>query len=343
MQTKETPFINKVLSSIKDFEKYPEMASKQFTIVLKYLIKLVAIFTLVVAIISIYDISKNIKNGIEYIENEITDLKFSDNKLEVYPKEVIKIENSNIVDLIIINTNDISDEETQSYINDIERNDTGVIFLKDRIIVNLGTGTVTNSYEKIANIYHIGNLNKQTIVNYFTGTNLIMIYIGIFIMTYIYLFIAYFTSILIDSIILGTLGYITSLLLRLRIKFVAMIKIAIHSLTLPIILNLVSIILQTLFNFEIKYFEIMYITVAYIYIITAILMIKSDLIKRGQELAKIIEEEQKVREELEKEMEEKKQEEKRKKEDEDEKKKNKKDKKSDKEGNLEGEPQGGNA
>lgn len=343
MQTKETPFISKVLSSIKDFEKYPEMASKQFTIVLKYLIKLVAIFTLVVAIISTYDISKNIKNGIEYIENEITDLKFSDNKLEVYPKEVIKIENSNIVDLIIINTNDISNEEAQNYINDIEKNDTGVIFLKDRIIVNLGTGTVINSYEKIANIYHIGNLNKQTIVNYFTGTNLIMIYIGIFIMTYIYLFIAYFTSILIDSIILGTLGYITSLLLRLRIKFVAMIKIAIHSLTLPIILNLVSIILQTLFNFEIKYFEIMYITVAYIYIITAILMIKSDLIKRGQELAKIIEEEQKVREELEKEMEEKKQEEKRKKEDEDEKKKNKKDKKSDKEGNLGGEPQGGNA
>ena len=86
----------------------------------------------------------------------------------------------------------------------------------------------------------------------------------------------------------------------------------------------------------------MYIGVAYIYIVTAILMIKSDLIKRGQELTKIIEEEKRVKAELERQKQEEKQkEEQRKRED-----KEKEDKKSEeKEENKEvgAEPQGENA
>ena len=162
-------------------------------------------------------------------------------------------------------------------------------------------------------------------------------------MSFIYLFIAYLSSTILDALILGTIGYITALILKLRLKFVAMIKIAIRALTLPIILNLIYIVTQTLFGFEIKYFEVMYITVTYIYIIAAILMIKSDLIKRGQELAQIVEEEQKIKEELKKKEEEEKQkqeEEQRKKE---QKKKEKKDKdkkqNNDEEDNLGAEPQ----
>ena len=83
----------------------------------------------------------------------------------------------------------------------------------------------------------------------------------------------------------------------------------------------------------------MYIGVTYIYIIAAILMIKSDLIKRGQELTKIIEEEKRVKAQLERKREEDKQEEQRKKED-----KEKKDKKSEEENKEVGvEPQGENA
>ena len=340
MQTKETSFIRKLISSIKDFEEYPHMASKPFNIVINYLVKLILIFTLIVTIISVFELSKDIQNGIKYFETQIPELTFKDNELKVDSEEKIRIEANNIVDLIIINTNDIKEEEIDNYIKDISNYNKGVIILKDGIILNVGQGTMQYSYSKLAEAYNIGNMTKQDILNYFTGTNLVMLYISIFVISFIWLFIAYITSTLVDSLILGILGYITSLLLRLRIKFVAMFKIAMHSLTLPIILNLCYIIIQTLFNFKIKYFEVMYVAVAYIYIITAILMIKSDLIKRGQELTKIIEEEKKIREQLEKEKQEQKEEEERKKREEKEKKK---EKKSDKKDNLEGEPQGENA
>ncbi len=348
MQTKENSFIKKFISSIKDFEKYPEMATKSFGQVCKYLITLIAIFTLLVTALSVYNISKDFNSGIEYFKNEIPNLSFSDNKLNVESEQAINIENkSNILQIIIIDTNDISNEKIDNYTLELEKHDTGVVLLSDKLILNLGNGTLTYTYEKLAETYNIGNMTKDSIISYLSGSNIIMIYVGIFVMSFIYLYIAYLISTLLDALILGTIGYITSLLLRIRIKYIAMLKISIHALTLPVILNLLYIIVQTLFSFEIKYFEIMYIAVAYIYIVAAILMIKSDIIKRGQELTKILEEQERVKQQLEREKEEKEQkeeEERRKRQDEKkEKKEKKKEEKSDKEGNLGTEPQGENA
>lgn len=342
MQTKEDSFIKKIISSIKDFEKYPEMAIKPFSKVLSYLIKLMLIFTFVVTVISVYKVSININNGLEYFKNEIPNIEFVNNKLRVDSKEKIVINPNTILDSIIIDTNELTEEQIQSYKEEANRYSASAIILKDKVIINTGAGIIQYEYEKIANIYNLGNMTKQEIINYFTGTNLSMLYVGIFIISFIWLFIAYLISVLLDSLIFGIIGYVTALILRLQIKFVAMIKLAIHALTLPIILNLLYIIVQALFNFEIKYFDVMYIGVAYIYIVTAILMIKSDLIKRGQELTKIIEEEKRVKAELERQKQEEKQkEEQRKRED-----KEKEDKKSEeKEENKEvgAEPQGENA
>lgn len=165
--------------------------------------------------------------------------------------------------------------------------------------------------------------------------------IGMFIMVFIYMFLIYITSIWLDIVLPGAFGYITALFMRLRLRFSAMCKIAIHSLTLPILLNAIAILIETFANFKIQYFEIMYMGIAYIYIITAILMIKSDVIKNQKELAKIIEEQAKVREELERKKEEEekqKEEQKREKEKEKQRKKEKKEEK-----NLGEEPQGENA
>ncbi len=345
MQTKENTFIKKLISSIKDFEKYPEMAVESFRNVCKYIVMLIAIFTLIVTALSVYDVSKDINSGIEYFKNEIPNLSFSNNRLTVETTEPIKITNiPNVFDMLIIDTNELTNEQINSYESELKKHSTGAILLSDKVILNLGNGTITYTYEKLVQSYKIQDMTKETILNYLSGSNMIMIYVGIYIMSYIYLFIAYLISIFMDIVILGTIGYVTALIMRIRIKFIAMLKIAIHSLTLPIILNLLYIIVQALFGFKIKYFEIMYIAVAYIYIVASILMIKSDIIKRGQELAKIVEEQERVKQELERKKEEQRQkeeEEQRKKQEEKEKKKKEK-KEKEKEG-LSGQPQGENA
>lgn len=340
---KKMSFISDVKNCICDFEKYPEMASRPLRTVLKYLIKLLAIFTIIVTVIALYKTTKNINNGVEYFKNDIPDVSFVDNNLKVDSEQAIKIENeNNIVDLLIIDTRDISQEEIDKYTKEIGGYSTSAILLKDKILINIGTGTTQYSYEKLAQTYNVQDMTKQDMLNYFTGTNLSMLYIGIFIMSFIYLFIEYFVSTLLDILILGSIGYVTSLILRLRIRFAAIIKIATYSLTLPILLNLLYITINTLFGFQIEYFQIMYVAVAYIYIVTAIMMIKADLIKRGQEVAKIIEEQQRVKEQLEKEKEEEKQ---KKEEEKKQKEKEKKDKKkNEKQGSDVGEePQGENA
>ena len=340
MDNSNSSFFKKLKYSIFNFEKYPEMAACPLSKVIKYLLQIIAIFTLVVTLLFMYNISKNFNNGIEYFKSEIPDLKIEDNQLYVESENKITIEDNNIFDLIIINTNDISADEIESYKLDIEKYDTGIIFLKDKLILNMGTGNIEYLYKEIAQMYNIGDMTKQDILNYFTGSNLVMIFIAIFAMSFLWLFISYLTSTFLDIIILGLLGYLTAILMRLRLKFVAMIKIAVHALTLPLILNLCYIIIQTLFGYQIKYFEIMYIGISYIYIITAILMIKSDLIKRGQELSKIVEEQQRVKEEIEQQRQEENKEEDKK---ENKKENDKEDEKSDQEENLGKEAQGENA
>ena len=68
---------------------------------------------------------------------------------------------------------------------------------------------------------------------------------------------------------------------------------------ISIILSTIYSVVYSLTGFVIEYFDIMYLLVSYIYIIAAILIIKSDLIKQQMELQKIYKVEKEVKKELE--------------------------------------------
>ncbi|MGN1302011.1 MAG: hypothetical protein ACI4U9_05800, partial [Clostridia bacterium] len=63
---------------------------------------------------------------------------------------------------------------------------------------------------------------------------------------------------------------------------------------------------NTLFGTTIKFFQIAYSAISYIYLITVMLMMKADVIKNTQELQRVLEEQKKVKEELEREKQEEK-------------------------------------
>ena len=125
-------------------------------------------------------------------------------------------------------------------------------------------------------------------------------------------------------------------MVKAKISGKGIYSIAVHSLTLPIMLNVIYVVLNIIFNIEITYFRTMYTAIAYIYIIASILMIKSDLIKREQVVTQIVEVQKKIRDEIDSNTDEDKgQEEKEPKEDEDDEKKDKKENEND--DGLEGE------
>lgn len=310
-QEKEISFFKKLIISIIKIEKYPELASRKWGAVLSYMIKLLTIFVIVVSFASVYMMTKEFGQAIDYTKNNIPEFTFENNKLSLKDENPVIIENkdNNIFDYIILDTrSEISEEEINSYKNKIVSKTNGVIFLENKFL--LKTEVTQNNvkeyeYSKITEKYQFEKFNKQDVLNYFSGNNLWKIYIGIFLLTFVYMQIIYFVSIWLDILLLGIFGHMTALIMRMRLRFSAMCKIAIHALTLPILLNACSVLLKTFVNFDIKYFEIMYIGIACIYIVATILMIKSDVIKNQEELAKIIEEQAKVKMELERQEEEK--------------------------------------
>jgi protein MNN4 len=123
------------------------------------------------------------------------------------------------------------------------------------------------------------------------------------------MFIIYLSTTLLDAILYSFLGYITGISVNLRIRYKNVYNVAIYSMTLPIILNLIYMIVNILTGYTIKYFSILYMAITCIYVIAAILIIRSEIIKKQIELSKILEEQEKVRQEIEEKERQKKEEE----------------------------------
>lgn len=294
-------FLKRMIISIKDFEKYQDFALENVKVGIKYLLKLMLIFIAVISVTLSYKSSITINNGIEYFKTSIPDLKFENNTLKLDSESPIVIENSEFPGIIIIDTEDLKEEKINEYSKKISLYDNGILFLKDRVVIKNISTTIQNTkmYDELAKKYNIDSFSKQDIVNYVEGYNMYAVYIAIFIMVFIYLYILYFISVLIDALLLAVLGYFTSRILRVKIKYSAVFNMSIYALTLPIILNALYIVINVLTGFTIKYFDIMYTAISYIYIITAILMIRADLIKRQIELMNLINKQEEVRQEIE--------------------------------------------
>ena len=301
-------FFKKVWICITDFEKYPELAAQKGTKTLIYIAILMAIFSLVVTIMNTVQFSNQMEEAVAYFQEEIPNLTLESGTLTVEQENPIIIENEeSVIPLIIIDTNaEITEEQIEEYRSKMQNVENALLFLRENVSIKTAAtnGVIEYSYQILMEQYGIEKLDKQSMIRYVSGNNRNMILVSMGMMTFIYSFMVYMVSVLMDAFLLGIVAYITALLLRLRLKFSAMCNMAAYSLTLPILLNLGYIILNMLTGFEMKYFEIMYIGIAYIYIVAAILIIKSDVMKKRQELAQIIEEQARIKQEKEKKKEE---------------------------------------
>lgn len=152
------------------------------------------------------------------------------------------------------------------------------------------------------------------------------IYAMFIIISLVYLFIIYTLEILIDVLLLSVVGYLLTKIVNVKFKYRSIFNMSIYALTLSILLYLIYTIVNIFTMFTVKYFDIAYNAIAYIYMITAILTIKSDLIKQQIELQMIQKEQKKVKEENREEKEKKEEKENSKKPEDKENKKEKKEK-----------------
>lgn len=350
MEEKKLSFFKKIRKSIFDFDSYQGLAAESISKTIVYIVLLTLIFGSIISLSYTIKFLQIINEAKTYIENEISEIIYEDYKLSVKfnnGENISKIDANNLLaSKVIINTQDLEENQIDEYINEIKSEKNGILILNDKIIVKTVflSNTMEYSYETISQTYNINNISKTEIINILNSNEMKVFAVTFFITILIYMFVIYISNILIDVLLLAILAYIVTKLARLSLKYSAIYNIAAYSLTLPIFLNIIYIVANIFTGFNIKYFQIMYTAIASIYIIAAILLIKSDIIKKQIELNKIVEEQDKIRQELkqkEEERKEKEEQERREKEREKQKKKKEEQDKS-KEGPIK-EPEGNNA
>lgn len=341
-------FWKKMWNSITKIEKYPDMAAEGLGKAISYISKVVAILAIVICLGTIYQTYQMIQEGVNYLQNEFPDFSYKDGILDIQAEETINIsEEDSVVGQTIIDTKTEDEQIINQYIKELEQTGSGIIVLKDKVVLKNGSvaGTINYNYEEMFGQMGLNEFNKQDVINYANSSKIINLYVSIFLTIFIYSFIMYLLTTLSNAVLLSAFGYLTTWIARIRMRYVAVFNMSVYALTLSTILNMIYIAVNIFITFNMEYFQVMYVAVAAIYLVAAIFILKSEFIKKQAELMKIAEAQAIVRKELEEEEEERKRQEekeKRKKKDKEEEDKQKKEK-EEKNNDVGSEPEGSNA
>ena len=144
----------------------------------------------------------------------------------------------------------------------------------------------------------VKSFSKTQLIEYMRSSKMNNFYGKYMISSFISLLLVEIMITLIDALEIAAFGWLTTMITRIRIRFVAIYNMAVYALTLPMILNMLYIIVNYFTTFTISYFQVAYITIAYIYLAAVIFLLKDDLLKKLEEVEKIKKEQEKVREEI---------------------------------------------
>lgn len=336
-------FFQKVWNAITKIEKYPDMAAEGLGKAFSYISKVVAILAIVLCLGTLYQTHKILQEGIQYLQNEFPEFSYKEGKLDVLAEKRLTIsEDDSYVGRTIIDTKTEEEQVVNQYIDEVTKAGSGMIVLKDKVILKNGAvaGTINYNYSELLGQMGIQEFTKQTVIDYANSTQVITLYVSIFLTIFIYSFIMYLLTTLSNAVFLSVFGYLTTWIARIKMRFLAVFNMSIYALTLSIILNMLYIAVNIFIDFKMEYFQVMYVAVSAIYLVAAIFLLKTEFMKQQAELMKIAEAQEIVR----REMQEQEEKERREQEKKERQKKDKEEKEKQTEDNPEkGEPQGSNA
>lgn len=336
METKKLSFFKRIKSAIINIDEYLNFSEEKTSVTIKYILKLVLIFSFILAIALTYKIVDEANKLIDDFKNEFPQFSLQNGILDIEGEnqQIVKGDESGYFGFIV-------DNQKESLVDVYKAGDYQRVIglLKDKIVIRDVEGIETSlSYKQLSENYgyDLININKDTVLQFLSGNNMIKIYVLFAVIAFVYFYFIYLIQFILDIFLLSVVGYLLSKIVGVKFKYKSIFNMSAYALTLSIILYGIYIIINLFTGFTIKYFEIAYNAISYIYMITAMLIIKSDLIKQQIEVGKIVEEQKKIREEK-KQKEKNNEKDKKPKED----KKEKKEKKEDK--SEEGEPEGNQA
>lgn len=277
METEKIGFLKRIKMAIFNLEKYSIFANEKFSRAFKYLMLLIVIVTVILAISSTIELSGQGEKLINFVKSDFPEFTLKDGKLEAaekldaYDKEF----NSR---LIVDTTEDLSEKQIEAYKKEVKDAQYSAILLKDKIIYQFDSSLeqgYETTYNNVTSMVGMKDLTKEKLVNdYLNSDNLLKVKMILFAYAFLTIFLLNIMTLLEDIIIIGLFGWIASRIAKVPLNITKSMSLAIYSLTLPILLSTTYSVVYAFTNFEIKYFEVMYMIIAYIYIVASIMIMK---------------------------------------------------------------------
>lgn len=292
-------FFRKIWYSIDKVEKYSELSAEGFGSAIKYLVILIVMLAIVSAGVTVFRTSKQMKQVSEYIKENAPEFTYSEGILNVDIQEPM-INESDSFGKIIIDTVTETENIEEQYINDIKNERRAVIILKDKLILKEAgaENKIAYKYEELFKELNITEFNKEDLASYLVSSVMMPLYLNLFLALFIYALVMQAMNTVFYIIIISIFGYLTSMILRLKIRYVAVFNMAVYSITLPTLLYIIYLGVNAFVNYTVAYFEVMYMLVATIYMIAALFILKTEFNKKQEEVQRIIEVEKEIKEEM---------------------------------------------
>lgn len=302
-KTKKQGFFKNVKNSIFNFDSYQEFAMQDMKKGIFYFLKLSILFSVVISIVfAALQVTVTVPTVKKFIEGDIPNFSYSNGKLDLQSEEPVTIDKIADDVLIIADTKELDDAKINEYKDKINLYEIGVLILKDKIYLKNAytlSGIQEMKLSDIESVYGKSEFTKQDILNDMNSINMISLCISLAFTVFLGFFLIFVFMSILDIIILALLSNIIAMLSRVKMKASALVNISIHAMTLPIVLLLAYAVVLLTTGFEIKYFNIMYRGISYIYVFTAIFLIRQNLIKQQIELTTIVQKQQELKKELE--------------------------------------------
>lgn len=306
MEQKETKlgFFSRLKKAIFELEDYGFFLGEKLTVAFKYFFILIFIISVIFSLSVTYKSFEIVKTAHNYINNELPDFEYKDGSLH-FDNVVDAYDHNYKFTLLADTTDKLSEEKIKEYKNKVyKQGNYGAILLKTKVIL------ITTDFEdSIHYVEYFKNINKndvedfklenkQDLINLTDKIGISDILIVLFIGLTLGVYVTNIFMILSDVCLVAIFGWFAARICGVKFKMNPMIAMSIYALTLSIVLDLILDVVYIMTGFVVPYFNIIYLLIAYVYIIAAIFMIKYDLIKHTEELKKIIEVQGQVQKDL---------------------------------------------
>ena len=272
IENKKIGFFERIKLAIFKLEDYGMFLGERLSVAVKYFFLLILLVSIVTSIATTYTCSKMIKKFEVYAQNELPDFTFENANLK-FSQNVDAYDNEFEFSFIADTNQEISKEIINNYKNKIVK--LGLILLSDKAIFVANNDYLEIEYTQL--IKEIGDItitNKQDIINLLTPDTINYIIGNYFFVDVIGSYLYNIASVFLDVCVVAVFGWIASRFCGIYLKVIPVIQLSIYSLTLSLILSAIYSVTYVFTNFYIEYFDIIYLLIAYVYIIAAIFMVK---------------------------------------------------------------------